>query len=100
MARKTKSMRAVLILSLILAVGGCSSARQALGLYQKTADKGVTVGSGRAEDGVAPPGSASGETNPAPARSRSANARAPKQNLPTGLAGDKVHRAYTTGTPN
>lgn len=93
-------MRAVLILSLVVTVGGCSSARQALGLYQKTADKGVTLGGGKPQQGFAPPGSAASDAAPAPAGSRTADVRAPRQNLPTGLGGDKEHRAYTTGTPN
>ncbi len=88
-------MRALLILSLVVAVAGCASTRQALGFYKREADKGVTLGGGKPGEGYAPPGSASGETNPAPAGSRSAEARTPKETLPGGLAGDKQHPAYT-----
>lgn len=96
MIRKSRSMRALLVVALILAVGGCSSARQALGLYKRTADKGVTLGGGTADQGVAPPGSAGSETT---ASGRKANAKAPKLNLPTGLGGDKEHHAYTSDVP-
>ncbi len=93
-------MRAVLALSLIVAIGGCASTRQALGLYKRTADKGVTVGGGGGEQGYASPGSAGSETTPAPPRTKTAKAKEPKQNLPTGLAGDKEHHAYTTDAPH
>jgi len=99
MIRKSRSMRALLVVALILAVGGCSSARQALGLYKRTADKGVTLGGGRPDSGVAPPGSAGSETAAAPTESRAAEARATKPVLPAGLGGDKEHRAYTTDVP-
>ncbi len=88
-------MRTLLVLSLVVAVAGCSSARQALGAYQNQADKGITIGGGHPGEGFAPPGSASGETTPAPAGSRTAEARAPKEALPAGLGGDKQHPAYT-----
>ncbi len=92
-------MRALLVLSLVVAVGGCASTRQALGLYKRTADKGVTLGGGNADGGVAPPGSAGSETTPATSSSRKADAKAAKLNLPTGLGGDKEHRAYTSDVP-
>ena len=90
-------MRVLLVLSLVVAVAGCASTRHALGLYKRTADKGVTLGSGTTDQGVAPPGSAGSETSPA--SGRKGNAKAPKLNLPTGLGGDKEHHAYTSDTP-
>ena len=95
-------MRAVVIVALVLATSGCAGVRQTLGLYQKAADKGVTIGGGPAE-GNAPSGSAGSETTPAPAKDRTASAksdkREPKQVLPGGLGGDKEHRAYTGDAP-
>ena len=88
-------MRALLVLSLVVAVAGCASTRQALGLYKRTADKGVTLG-GTTDQGVAPPGSAGSETT---ASGRKASAKAPKLDLPTGLGGDKEHHAYTSDVP-
>ncbi len=88
-------MRTLMVLGLVAAVAGCSSARQALGAYKNQADKGITIGGGRPGEGFGPPGSASGETTPAPARDRSADARSPKEVLPGGLGGDKQHPAYT-----
>ena len=87
------------VLSLVVATGGCSSAREALGLYKRTADKGVTLGGGKPGEGFAPPGSSGSETTPAPEGSRTAEARTPKQTLPTGLGGDKEHHAYTSDAP-
>ena len=95
-------MRTVVVMALILTVGGCAGIRQTLGLYQKTADKGVTIGgSGSPAEGTAPPGSAGSETTPAGDRAASAKsaAREPKQVLPPGLGGDKEHRAYTGDAP-
>ncbi len=89
-------MRALLVLSLVVAVAGCASTRQALGLYKRTADKGVTLGGGTTDQGVAPPGSAGSETT---ASGRKASAKAPKLDLPTGLGGDKEHHAYTSDVP-
>lgn len=91
-------MRALLILSLVAAVGGCASARQTLGLYKRTADKGVTLGGGKPEQGFAGPGSASSEAAPA-LTGGTADARGAKAELPAGLGGDKEHRAYTTDAP-
>ncbi len=91
-------MRALIVVSLVVSVAGCSSARQALGFYKHQADKGVTLGGGQPGEGSAPPGSNGSETTAAPASSRTA-ARTPKQTLPTGLAGDKEHHAYTSDAP-
>ncbi|MBV8971390.1 MAG: hypothetical protein JO290_03765 [Sphingomonadaceae bacterium] len=95
MTKPSRPLRAVLILGLVMVVAGCSSARQALGAYKREADKGITIGGGRPGEGFAPPGSASGETTPAPERTRTADAKTPKEALPGGLGGDKQHPAYT-----
>ena len=87
------------VLSLVVAIGGCASTRQALGLYKRTADKGVTIGGGAPDQGVAPSGSAGSETTLAPAGKRQREAKAAKLNLPTGLGGDKEHHAYTGDVP-
>lgn len=93
-------MRAVVIIALALAASGCAGIRQTAGLYQKAADKGVTIGGGNPAEGTAPPGS---ETTPAPAGKRgeavASTKREPKQVLPPGLGGDKEHRAYTGDVP-
>lgn len=90
-------MRALLVLTLVIAVGGCASTRQVLGLYKRTADKGVTLG-GKPDQGFAPPGSAGSETTPADG-DRTAAGKPSKQNLPGGLGGDKEHHAYTSDAP-
>ena len=96
---KGSRSRAVVVAALVVAIGGCTSIRQGLGLYQRTADKGVTLG-GKPQEGFAPPGSSGSETTPAPPGTHTAEAKVAKQNLPTGLAGDKEHRAYTTDAPH
>lgn len=92
-------MRAVMIIALVLATSGCAGIRQTLGLYQKTADKGVTIGGSTAGGGTAPPGSAGSETTPAADRTASDAPKGKGPVLPGGLGGDKEHRAYTGDAP-
>ena len=51
-------MRRAVIIVLVAALGGCAGIRHGLGMYQKAADKGVTIGgSGHPGGGTAPPNS-------------------------------------------
>lgn len=64
---------------LILALAGCSTAREAMGRYAAMADKGIEVGVG----------------DPAPAPD-AATVDAQGKPIPGGLVGDTANRAYTT----
>ncbi len=70
------------ILGLAILLGGCQTAREAAGMYQRAAEKGIEISVG----------------DPAPAQS--AAARGPGgQPLPGGLVGDTANRAYTSDAP-
>ncbi len=69
------------ILGLAILLGGCQTAREAAGMYQRAAEKGIEISVG----------------DPAPAQSA---ARGPDgQRLPGGLVGDTANRAYTSDAP-
>ena len=75
-------MKRAPLLALLVLVAGCQSAREAAGMYQRAADKGIEVSVG----------------DSAPAQD--AAARGPDGGpLPGGLVGDTANRAYTGDTP-
>ena len=75
-------MRRAPALALLLALAGCQTAREAAGIYQRAAEKGVEISVG----------------DPAPAQA--ASGRGPGgQPLPGGLVGDTANRAYTSDAP-
>jgi hypothetical protein len=74
-------MKRAPLLALLVLVAGCQSAREAAGMYQRAADKGIEVSVG----------------DSAPAQEA---ARRPDGGpLPGGLVGDTANRAYTSDTP-
>jgi hypothetical protein len=70
-------MRLSLALLLIATLAGCSTVRESLGAFQRTADKGVGINPSIASEGAAP---AKGDK---------------KAQLPSGLGGDKANAAHS-----
>ncbi len=75
-------MRIVMLVA-VLALAGCSNVREALGAYQKAADKGIGV-----ETGAQAEASAADEPPSAPGAAR--------RDLPASLGGDHENHVYAT----
>ena len=72
----------ILMLVAVLALTGCSTARAALGEYQKAADKGVGIGT-------------ASEAEAAAASAEPAESGAARRDLPATLGGDAENRVYS-----
>lgn len=106
-------MRNLLIVSLVIALGGCQTVRSGLGGYQKAADKGIgikgstlpigdtaVVVGGTTSPSGAPIGTVAENDNGAPSAADAGTAKTKKSSampvLPGGLIGDTANHAYSS----